>query len=147
MAHAWNGWRKLAIVVAVCGLAVTACSKAGATSSGLTVAISSPANNAKVSEPFTVRVTSNVALGAPSTGDHHVHICIDGASCDTSYQLVYGNSASITGLSPGTHTIEASLRNADHSDAGPSAKITVDVTSGAGTAVTSSPSPTGGYGY
>jgi VCBS repeat-containing protein len=122
---------------------------------GDTVSISSPAAGAKVSEPFTLTLSSNQALGDPSTGDDHVHLCFDGASCDSgSYQHVYSNTAQVQGLSPGQHTIEASLRHADHSAVGPTATITVTVT-GAGAAtngapsVVPSPTATGsrGYGY
>ena len=75
---------------------------------------------------------SNVPLDDPSTGEHHVHLCLDGADCDveSEYSLVYGDTFEITDLEPGEHTIEASLRNADHTDAGPSDEITVIVGGG-----------------
>jgi hypothetical protein len=138
----------LSVVAAACS------SKASAGDGGDTLSITAPADGAKVSEPFTVSLTSNQALGDPSTGDDHVHLCFDGASCDSgSYQIVYGATAQVDGLSPGQHTIEASLRHADHSAVGPTATITVTVT-GAGAASNTSPSmaptsPTasGGYGY
>ncbi len=113
--------------------------------------IAAPAHGATVSVPFTVRVDASVQLGAPSTGDHHVHLCFDGASCDTEYSLVYGNTFVVRDLPPGEHTIEASLRNADHSDAGVSDTITVTVGGGSGSASTSGTSGAtggrGGYGY
>ena len=66
---------------------------------------------------------------------------------------MYGATAQVNGLSPGQHTIEASLRHADHSAVGPTATITVTVT-GAGAAsntspsmATTSPTASGGYGY
>jgi hypothetical protein len=139
-------------------LLAAACSNNSSASAGGgdTLSISSPAAGAKVSEPFTVTLSSNQALGDPSTGDDHVHLCFDGASCDSgSYQLVYGDSAQVDGLSPGQHTIEASLRHADHSAVGPTASITITVT-GAGSGGTgggsmnpmpTSPSSSGGYGY
>jgi hypothetical protein len=103
-----------------------------------------PADGAKVSEPFTVKFNASVPLGDPSTGEDHVHLCFDGASCDSGdYLKVYSDSAQVQGLSPGQHTIEASLRNADHSAVGPTATITVTVTGGA----TSSGSPSSGGGY
>lgn len=46
---------------------------------------------------------------------------------------MYGDTFEVSGLSPGEHTIEASLRNADHTDAGPSDEITVIVGDGGGT--------------
>ena len=145
----------LVLVAAACG------GSAGASSSGdLTLAISAPNDHAKVTQPFTVMLDASVPLGDPSTGEHHVHLCVDGQSCDTQYQLVYADSAQVDGLTPGEHTIEASLRNADHSDTGVSASITVIVTGsggGASTSGTSTPSPIpspssspkagGGYGY
>ena len=92
-----------------------------------------------------------------------MHLCVDGASCDTQYQLAYANSVQVVGLAPGTHTIEASLRNADHSDAGPTDTVSTVTVTGAstgdaggssGTAPTPAPSSaptmtggTGGYGY
>ena len=124
----------LSVVAAACS------SNASAGGGGDTLSVAAPADGAKVSEPFTVNLTSNQALGDPSTGDDHVHLCFDGASCDSgSYQIVYGATAQVKGLSPGQHTIEASLRHADHSAAGPTATITVTVT-GAGAASNTSPS-------
>ena len=142
------------------GLVAAACSNGASASSDdggggdLTLSIASPKDGAKVQEPFTLKVESSVPLGNPDTGDHHVHLCFDGKSCDSEYTLVYGNTFQVTDLTPGMHTIEASLRNADHSDAGVSATIQVNVTSaGAGTTgtggATTSPSASssGGYGY
>ena len=125
------------------GVLAVACSNgtsSAAGGNGPTLTISSPADAANVSEPFTLKLDASVALGDPTTGDDHVHLCFDGASCDSgNYQLVYGDSAQVQGLSAGQHTIEASLRNADHSAVGPTDTITVTVTGGA----TSSGSPTG----
>jgi len=123
-----------------------ACSNNSSSSAGggPTLSIASPANGAKVAEPFTVKLDASVPLGDPSTGDDHVHLCFDGASCDSgNYQIVYGDSGQVQGLSPGQHTITASLRHADHSAVGPTTTITVTVTGGA----TSSGSPTTGGGY
>jgi hypothetical protein len=140
-------------------LLAAACSNGNSSSAGGggdTLSISSPTDGAGVSQPFTVKVTSNQALGDPSTGDDHVHLCFDGASCDTEYKLVYGDTFQVDGLTPGQHTIEASLRHADHSAVGPTASITVTVTGagagGTGGAGSTSPMPTspsssGGYGY
>jgi hypothetical protein len=141
----------------VAALIGTACGGASATEGGstTTMRIVAPADGATVSQPFTVRVDAGVPLGDPSTGEDHVHLCFDGGDCDTEYTLVYGNSIPVSGLSPGRHTIEASLRNADHSPAGASTSITV-VVSGGGTATGSvgadTPGPSGsgggrGYGY
>jgi hypothetical protein len=139
--------RTVLVATLAFGTLAMACSNGTSTSAGgaggPTLKISSPADAADVSEPFTVKLDASVPLGDPSTGEDHVHLCFDGASCDSGgYQLVYGDSAQVQGLSPGQHTMEASLRNADHSAVGPTATITVTVTGGA----TSSGSPTGG-GY
>lgn len=139
-------------------LVAAACSSAGAsTGSGMTLKISSPTNGGSVSEPFKVTFDSSVPLGKPTTGDHHVHLCFDGGSCDELSQSViaYGNSVMVTNLSPGMHTIEASLRNADHSDTGVSATISVDVSGGSAGSQAGSQSgsstgasgPSKGYGY
>jgi hypothetical protein len=111
---------------------------------GLSLQISSPSDGSSVSEPFTVEVEASVPLDDPDTGEHHVHLCFDGQSCDQEYKLVYGNTFEITGLPAGEHTIEASLRNADHSAAGPTDSITVTITSGdTNESSTPSPSPSG----
>jgi hypothetical protein len=143
-----------AAAIAFTALAV-ACSN-GSTSvagtGGDSLSISAPADGAKVSASFTVKVDASVPLGDPSTGEDHVHLCFDGASCDTEYQLVYGDTFQVDSLSPGQHTVEASLRNADHSAVGPTDTITVTVTGGTGgstgsPSVTPSSSPSRGYGY
>jgi hypothetical protein len=132
----------LALLAAACGTGANA-----GGSNGLSVRIASPADGATVSEPFTVKLDASVPLGNPSTGDHHVHLCFDGKSCDAEYTLVYGNSIPVKGLSPGTHTIEASLRNADHSNAGaPTDSITVTIGTASGGGASPTPSSSG-YGY
>jgi hypothetical protein len=141
-----NGRPSVVGLLLVLGILATACgAKASAGGSGdLSLSIASPSDGASVSQPFTVKLDASVPLGDPSTGDHHVHLCFDGGSCDTEYTLTYGDSIEVSGLSAGTHTIEASLRNADHSDAGPTDQITVTV-KGGGTEGSSD--TTGGHGY
>jgi hypothetical protein len=116
----------MALVAVACGGG----SSASGGSDSLSMSISSPMEGAEVSSPFTVKVDASVPLDEPSTGEHHVHLCFDGADCDAEYQLVYGNTFEVGDLSPGEHTIQASLRNADHSDAGVSDEITVTVRGG-----------------
>jgi hypothetical protein len=77
--------------------------------------------------PFEVRLDSSVPLGSPDTGRQHVHLYYDTPTPDGAYDLVYGDHAQVAALPPGTHTILASLRNANHSDAGPRAMVTVTV--------------------
>ena len=91
--------------------------------------ISTPEDGADVSNPFTIEFSSDDELGAPETGKMHVHLIYDGKSED--YVIVNGTSFEIDGLGDGEHTITASLRNADHSAAGPEDEITVSV-SGSG---------------
>jgi hypothetical protein len=137
----------LTLVAAACGSGASASS---GDAKDLWVKIASPSNGAKVTEPFTVKLQSGVPIGEPSTGDHHVHLCFDGASCDSQYQLAYTTTVDVKGLTPGMHTIEASLRNADHSDAGPSATITITVGGAGGTTsggTSTSTGGAGGYGY
>ena len=148
-----SGKRSVLAAAFALSVVAAACSNtASAGGGGDTLSISAPSDGAKVSEPFTLTVSSNQALGDPSTGDDHVHLCFDGASCDSgSYQIVYGASAQVNGLSPGQHTIEASLRHADHSAAGSTTTITVTVAALAGVPSMSPTSPTassgGGYGH
>ena len=92
------------------------------------LAISAPADGAKVSLPFTLEFRSGVPLGAPETGDDHIHVFYDGD--DSNYEVVGTDSFQVTDLSPGDHTITASLRNADHSPAGTDVTIHVTVTGG-----------------
>ena len=141
--------------IAFSALAV-ACSNGTSTSAGGggdTLSIASPADGANVSEPFTLKLDASVPLGDPRTGEDHVHLCFDGASCDTgNYVKVYSDTTQVQGLSTGKHTIEASLRNADHSAVGPTTTITVTVTGGATSSgspsmAPSSASSSSGYGY
>ena len=123
----------LGVLVLALGLIAAACgggAGAGTPGSGLSVRIASPSDGGSVTQPFIVRLDANVPLGDPSTGRNHVHLCFDGKSCDSEYTLVFGDTFEVTDLAPGQHTIEASLRNADHSDAGPSDSITVTVAAG-----------------
>jgi hypothetical protein len=140
----------LGIVMLVFVLVAAGCNKSSSPSSGgsgaLSLAIASPADGASVVEPFTLKVDSSAPLGEPSTGDDHVHLCFDGGNCDTEYTLVYSDTFQVTDLPAGEHTITASLRNADHSAAGPTATITVTVTGGA-FSVSPTASPTSGGGY
>jgi hypothetical protein len=149
---------RFALIGAVMALALIAAacaSSSAATGGGSTFRITAPATGESVTEPFTVRIDSSAALGDPFSGDDHVHVCFDGQSCDQERNLVFGTSCTVTDLAPGRHTIEASLRNADHSAAGPNDTITVMVAAGsaAGTGQGScGTTPTagrtsGGYGY
>ena len=139
----------LGLIATACGAGAYAASNGSASngSGALHITIASPASGGTVSEPFTVRLDAIEPIGDPTTGDHHVHLCFDGGSCDELAQSViaYGTSVQVDGLSPGTHTIEASLRNADHSAAGATDTITVTVAStGGSTTGGTVGGPTGG---
>jgi hypothetical protein len=121
-------------------------SGSGGSGGGNTVSIAEPADGASVEFPFTVRVNSSVPLGTTESGMHHVHLYFDGD--DSKYEVVESDTVEVTdsskaaaGLTPGTHEMNISLRNADHSPAGAETKITVQV-GGAG----GGQPPTGGTG-
>ena len=131
----------LALVLAACSSGV---SGGGAPDGELALDVSVPQDGAEVGQSFEVQVTSNVPLGAPDTGNHHVHLYFDTDISSPDYQIVYGEAAVVDRtLEPGEHTIIASLRNADHSDAGPMDEITVTVTDD-GAAATNGADPSGG---
>lgn len=145
-----NGRLGFVGLVLVLGLVAAACNNdTNAGSGGLSLQIVGPSDGDSVTSPFEVKVDSSVALGKPDTGDHHVHLCFDGASCDTTgeYVIGYGDTIEVKDLSAGEHTIEARLRNADHSDAGASDTITVTVSGSGGTGTSPSESPSGRYDY
>ena len=97
---------------------------AGAQGGGEALSISAPENGAEVSLPFTLELDSADPLGAPETGNHHVHVFFDGN--DSEYEVVSSDTFEVTDLPDGEHTLTASLRNADHSPAG--SEVTIDLT-------------------
>jgi hypothetical protein len=116
----------LALLGAACGSSEEGGSSntdAGA-GGGDALSISAPEDGAEVSLPFTLEMSSADPLGAPETGDHHVHVFFDGD--DSAYEVVTSDTFEVTDLSPGEHTLTASLRNADHSPAG--TDVTIDLT-------------------
>ena len=135
----------LALVVGACSAGVQA---NGGTGGGATISFASPAQGAEVSVPFDVQLDSNVPLGTPDTGNHHVHLYFDSGTDAADYDIVYGTSWQVTRpLSPGKHTIVAALANPDHSLAGPTQTITVTVVgSGAGGPSGAPSAPTGPTG-
>ena len=114
-----------------------------AAAGGSGFSISAPADGTKVKQPFTVEISSSEELGPTSSGSDHVHLYYDGSESD--YDVCSSTSCQVKGLSPGKHTIEASLRHADHSDAGPKDSITVVVGGGGGSSGGSSGGGGGGY--
>jgi hypothetical protein len=121
-------WLTVIGAIALLGVACGSNSKGGSTTAaagGTSFSITSPANGASVKEPFTVQVSTSAKLGPTSSGNDHYHLYFDGSQ--TNYAICTSTTCQVTGLSPGKHVIEASLRNADHSDAGPKDTITVTV--------------------
>jgi hypothetical protein len=110
-----------ALVAAACGGGGDGGSGAG----GPSIEMTSPQDGAAVSVPFTVEIDSSEELGAPETGKHHVHVYFDGN--EDEYEVVEALSYEVPDLASGEHTITASLRNADHSEAGAEAEVTVTV--------------------
>lgn len=145
----------MAGVIGTLALVLAACNVGGgsvntAENGQPTLKVVTPADGAVVSAPFEIRVESNVPLGEPETGNHHVHFYFDTDINSPDYQIVYGDAAQVDReLTPGEHTIIVSLRNADHSDAGPQQTITVDVGGGTdgGSAAPAAPSDSGAVDY
>ena len=81
-----------------------------------------------------------------------MHVYYDGNTSKGEYDIVYGDTVVIDDLDPGEHTIEAAIANADHSLAGASDTITVEVGDGAvsgegGTTPQPAPVTAPDYGY
>lgn len=132
-------WRILAVLSAA-ALTLSACSggdesEGSGDDGGPSVTIAEPADGAGVEAPFDIVVESSEELGPTDTGNHHVHVYFDGD--DSAYEVVEtGNgepfeitadSPALEGLEPGEHTLNVSLRNADHSAAGAEDEITIDL--------------------
>ena len=119
-------------------------SSSGSSSSGdsPSVSITSPSEGQTVGSDFMVKWDSNVSLGEPDTGKHHVHIFVDGNSND--YTVVGGDSFDVTGLSNGKHTIDVTLQNADHSPAGADDQVDVMVSGSGGSSPSDDSSSSGG---
>ena len=136
--------KPLIVMAAAAVLAGAACgggAEAGS-GSGASLRIEQPAAGATVQVPFEVQLASSVELGPPESGDYHVHLFFDGD--DKNYEVVNGTTY-IVQKTPGsgTHTIDATLHNADHSPAG--ARDSMEVTvAGAGGSDDSGDSGEGG---
>ncbi|MGP3955804.1 Ig-like domain-containing protein [Nonomuraea sp. 3N208] len=133
--------RKILIALATSAL-LAGCSMAGAAGAGApSVTITGPANNADVAGTFSLEFTTSEEIGPPESGKHHVHVFTDGKTDD--YTVVTASPFEIAGLPAGEHTVGVTLQNADHSPAGASAEITVNVTEGQPSQPTQNP----GDGY
>jgi hypothetical protein len=111
----------------------------------MTLTIDSPADGDEVEAPFTLQFSSSEELGPTDSGAFHVHVYYDGN--EDEYEVVESDSFEVTDLSPGPHTISASLRHADHSDTGVEATIDVTVAGGGGGGSDKSDDSGGGYDY
>jgi hypothetical protein len=127
---------------------LAACGDGGGTTTatgegGMTLSITAPEDGGEVSVPFTVEFDSSEELGPTDTGVHHVHIYWDGD--DSEYTVVEADRVDVTEAPEGEHSLNASLRNADHSPAGVETEITLNV--GAGSGSGSDTDDDGGYSY
>ncbi|MEO3854075.1 Ig-like domain-containing protein [Acrocarpospora sp. B8E8] len=135
-----------ALALGVAGVLLTACAGAsGSTDTGAegapTVTVTSPKDGDTVNQPFTLTFTASVPIGPPDSGLNHVHIFTDGNTDD--YTVVTTPTFTIKDLPAGRHTVGVTLQHADHSPAGASDEITVQV---AGAPI-GTPQETGGGGY
>jgi hypothetical protein len=129
-----------AIAVAGAGLLAACGSDSNASGGGSpTLTITSPTAGAKVASSVDVAWNTNVQLGEPDTGLDHVHVFVDGQSND--YTVVGSDHFTVTGLTPGNHTIDVTLQHADHSSAGASDDVDVTVTKSGGTSPSPTPTP------
>jgi hypothetical protein len=94
----------------------------------MTISVTEPTDGAEVGSPFDVEVDTSVDIGEPDTGLHHVHLYYDGNTDEGDYDLVYDPTFTVEReLSPGEHTIEAVVANADHSLTDARDELTVTV--------------------
>jgi hypothetical protein len=117
----------VAMLVAVaCGDNSTADAAGGG---GPAISIESPADGDEVTLPLKVEVSTSVDIGPEESGKDHWHLFVDGEELE--YTVEPSTETMLDDLSPGEHTINATLQHADHSLAGASDEITVTVTGGA----------------
>lgn len=133
--------RRYGLTAILALLAVTtpsACTQEVTPSAKATLAVSEPGSTEAVSVPFTVKITTNVALGTPATGDHHVHVYFDDNV--NQYTVMTSDTVQITNAPVGVHVLHLSLRNPNHSAAGVETSIQVTIGSG-GSPASPKPSP------
>jgi hypothetical protein len=136
--------RLINLLVVVAAMVVAACSsQAGASGTGdATIAIAVPDDGASVQVPFDIQLEASVPLGDPETGNQHAHLYFDTDTNSADYDIVYGATWQVTReLSPGEHEVTVALANPDHSLAGPTQSITIQVGEGAAGGASSAPSP------
>jgi hypothetical protein len=114
-----------AVLMASAGAASACTPSSGAAQGASTLSVVVPDAGAAVSLPFTVTVATGEPLGESDTGRHHIHIWYDGN--EDQYQISYVENAQVTDAPAGAHTMTVSLRNADHSDAGPRVDVPLTI--------------------
>jgi hypothetical protein len=129
----------LALVAAACGDDGNGSADAGSggeSGDETTISVTEPTDDAEVRTPFEVEIDTDVEVGEPDTGLHHLHLYYDGNTQEGDYDVVYEPTFTVDReLDPGEHTIEAVVANADHSLTGARDEVTVTVggaASGAG---------------
>ena len=112
-----------------------------------TLTITAPSDGADVRLPVTLKFVTSKAIGPEESGKDHVHVVIDGKTND--YTVVTSTTYQIKSLPMGRHVIGVTLQHADHSPAGASAQVSVNVTNGgpSGSGGTGGSGGSGGYGY
>jgi hypothetical protein len=93
-----------------------------------TLTITSPGEGDVVNLPFEITIEASVPLGTSDAGLHHAHVWF--GDDPEAYLVVEGNSAEITSAPDGAQIMYASLRNADHSDAGAETTVTIIISGG-----------------
>jgi hypothetical protein len=126
-----------AILALLAATTPAACTQEVTSSAKPTLAVSEPGTSAAVSVPFTVKVSTNVRLGTPESGDYHVHIYFDDNV--NQYIVMTSDTAQITSAPAGVHMLHLSLRHANHSAAG--VETAIQVTIGGAGAASPKPSP------
>jgi hypothetical protein len=112
--------------------------EAGSGGDDPTISLTQPEDGGAVGDSFDVEVDTDVPIGEPDTGRHHVHLYYDGNTQEGEYDVVYEPTFTVDGLEPGEHTVEAVVANADHSltDARDEVTVTVGDASGGGSGTT-----------
>jgi hypothetical protein len=155
--------RATVAVAAVFALAAAGCGDDDSTATGsgsgggsgggsgddLSIDVVSPEDGATVGDTFEVEVDTSVDIGEPDTGLHHVHLYYDGNETEGEYDLVYDPTFTVErDLSPGEHTVDAVIANADHSLTDARDEFTINVegdaagSGGGGTGTTDTTEPT-----
>lgn len=108
-----------------------------------TLSIQAPSDGANVKLPITLKFTTSEDIGPTDSGKDHVHVFVDGKTNE--YTVVTSTTYQIKSLPMGRHVIGVTLQHADHSPAGASAQVNVNVTGGSSSDSTGGGN--GGYVY